>query len=124
MKPHERGSQRGRRNLGAGRDRLPPQGRPLRADPSLVDQLSGARTWKLEDAKAQFSEVVRQARAEGPQIVTVRGRDPVVVITAEEFERLQAARQPRQSFVDFMAGLHVPELDLSRSRDTGRDLDL
>ena len=29
--------------------------------------------WKLEDAKARFSEVVRRAQAEGPQYVTVRG---------------------------------------------------
>jgi antitoxin Phd len=33
-----------------------------------------ARGWKLEDAKARFSELVRLARSEGPQRVTVRGR--------------------------------------------------
>ena len=39
--------------------------------------------WKLEDAKARFSEVVRRARNEGPQHVTVRGKDSVVVISSE-----------------------------------------
>jgi prevent-host-death family protein len=29
--------------------------------------------WKLEDAKARFSELVRRAHDEGPQSVTVRG---------------------------------------------------
>src|SRR3546814_9850436 len=47
-----------------------------------------ARGWKLEDAKARFSEVVRLARSEGPQRVTVRGKDAVVVISADELERL------------------------------------
>ncbi|MGH7152335.1 MAG: type II toxin-antitoxin system Phd/YefM family antitoxin [Acetobacteraceae bacterium] len=43
--------------------------------------------WKLHDAKARFSELVRRARTEGPQRVTVRGHDSVVVIAAEELER-------------------------------------
>jgi hypothetical protein len=30
-------------------------------------------TWKLQDAKARFSEVVRLALTAGPQDVTVRG---------------------------------------------------
>jgi prevent-host-death family protein len=42
----------------------------------------------LQDAKARFSEVVRRAKSDGPQIVTVRGRDEVVVVAAEEFRRL------------------------------------
>ena len=47
--------------------------------------------WKLQDAKAQFSEVVRRARSEGPQRVTVHGRDAVVVVAAEEFDRIKPA---------------------------------
>ena len=45
--------------------------------------------WLLHDAKARFSELVRRVRNEGPQHVTVHGRDEVVVITAEEFRRLK-----------------------------------
>jgi prevent-host-death family protein len=57
--------------------------KPRRAgDPRLV-------RWPLQDAKARFSEVVRRARSEGPQLVTVHGRDEVVVIAAEEFRRLK-----------------------------------
>jgi len=44
--------------------------------------------WLLQDAKARFSELVRKVRSEGPQHVTVHGRDEVVVIAAEEFRRL------------------------------------
>jgi prevent-host-death family protein len=46
------------------------------------------RTWALQDAKARFSEVVRRAKAEGPQLVTLHGRDEVVVVAAEEFRRI------------------------------------
>ena len=48
--------------------------------------------WALQDAKARFSEVVRRVRSEGPQHVTVRGRDEVVVVSAEEFRRLKGDR--------------------------------
>ena len=47
------------------------------------------RHWVLQDAKARFSELVRRVRSEGPQHVTVHGRDEVVVIAAEEFRRLR-----------------------------------
>jgi prevent-host-death family protein len=43
----------------------------------------------LQDAKARFSELVRRARSDGPQHVTVHGRDEVVVVSAEEFRRLK-----------------------------------
>jgi prevent-host-death family protein len=45
--------------------------------------------WLLQDAKARFSELVRRVRSEGPQRVTVHGRDEVVVISAEEFRTLK-----------------------------------
>ena len=45
--------------------------------------------WIFQDAKARLSEVVRRARSEGPQHVTVHGRNAVVVIAEEEFRRLK-----------------------------------
>src|SRR5260370_34240318 len=45
--------------------------------------------WLLQDAKARFSELVRRVRSEGPQRVTVHGRDEIFVISAEEFRRLK-----------------------------------
>jgi prevent-host-death family protein len=48
--------------------------------------------WPLQDAKARFSELVRRVRSDGPQHVTVRGHDEVVVIAAEEFHRLKGDR--------------------------------
>ena len=53
------------------------------------------KRWKLEDAKARFSELVRQARESGPQRVTVRRKDAVVVVSAEEFDQLVARAEQK-----------------------------
>lgn len=82
-----------------------------------------ARRWKLEDAKARFSEVVRCAENEGPQLVTVRGREAAVVLSAEEFARLQP--EPKKvPLVHFLRSLDLSGLDLSREPDLGREVEL
>jgi|SRR6516165_12189730 antitoxin Phd len=88
-----------------------------------LEAVKAYRGWKLEDAKARFSEVVRRARSEGPQRVTVRGRDAVVVISAEELERL-LPRTRSLPFVQFMESLYVEGLELDREPDHGRDAEL
>jgi prevent-host-death family protein len=50
------------------------------------------RRWPLTCAKARLGEVVRLAKSEGPQHVTVRGRDAVVVIDAAAFRRMATVR--------------------------------
>ena len=50
---------------------------------------SRAGRWRLQDAKARFSEVVRDAQQRGPQRVTRYGKDAVVIVGADEFDRLQ-----------------------------------
>ncbi|MBO0140399.1 type II toxin-antitoxin system prevent-host-death family antitoxin [Agrobacterium sp. Ap1] len=79
--------------------------------------------WKLEDAKARFSEVVRRARNEGPQHVTVRGQDSVVVISTEELAKLTRP-EPEKPFVEFMESLGLHTLDITRDDDRGRDIEL
>ena len=44
--------------------------------------------WSLQDAKNQFSEVVRKAAKEGAQIVTVRGQRAAVVLSAADYDAL------------------------------------
>ncbi|PTS90356.1 MULTISPECIES: type II toxin-antitoxin system Phd/YefM family antitoxin [unclassified Caulobacter] len=48
-------------------------------------------TWSLAEAKAKFSELVERARTEGPQRLTRNGKDAVVVVSAEEYRRLNEA---------------------------------
>ena len=45
--------------------------------------------WRLQDAKARLSEFVRRAQQHGPQRVTVHGRDVVVIVRIDEFDRIQ-----------------------------------
>jgi antitoxin Phd len=89
-----------------------------------TSRLHRSVSWKLEDAKARFSEVVRRARNEGPQRVTVRGQDAVVVIAADELDRLMPSIGEQVPFVTFMESLTVEGLDLARQRDEGRDVEL
>lgn len=82
--------------------------------------------WQLQTAKAQFSEVFRRARAEGPQIITRQGKEAVAVIPLEQFDSLLARGRRPRSIAQFLresplAGLNLP---LERNRDTGRKIDL
>jgi prevent-host-death family protein len=83
-----------------------------------------SKPWKLEDAKARFSEVVRLAQSQGPQRVTVRGRDAVVVMSVDELKRILPDEPNRQRFVPFLESLYLGGLDLERETDLGRDVDL
>ena len=82
--------------------------------------------WQLQNAKAQFSEVFRRARAEGPQWVTRQNRETVVIVPAEDFERLARRANQPASLVRFFAEspLAGVRLDLARRSDYGRDVDL
>lgn len=73
--------------------RIDKSGSPPRKPQKRQLQRAGRRAWLLQDAKARFSELVRRVRSEGPQHVTVHGRDEVVVISAEEFRRLKGERK-------------------------------
>jgi prevent-host-death family protein len=82
------------------------------------------QSWKLEDAKAKFSEVVRRAQDQGPQYVTVRGKPTVAIIDVAELQRLLPSVLPAVPLVQFFESLYVEGLDLERDRDIGRDVAL
>lgn len=48
--------------------------------------------WQLHDAKNQFSKVVKKARHEGPQEITVRGERTAVVLSSRDYDALRAGR--------------------------------
>jgi len=82
-------------------------------------------TWALQDAKARFSELARRAEREGPQRVSVRGRPSLVVLSEADYAAL-LRRKKRKPLAELfrrspVAGL---TLDLDRSRDSGRRIDL
>ena len=69
----------------------------------------------MQDAKARFSELVRRVRSEGPQHVTVHGRDEVVVIAAEEFPRLKGSRTG-QALIDAIQSSPYREIEIEPRR--------
>jgi len=81
------------------------------------------RVWRLQDAKNRFSEMVDKALTEGPQVVTRRGQEVVVVVAKEEFAKL---RKSRSNLVEFFrkSPLVGVDLDLERDRTRPRDLNL
>ena len=79
--------------------------------------------WQLQEAKNRLSEVVRKARSEGPQVITLHGEDAAVVVSTKDY-RMFARRQG--SLVEFFrkSPLVGVDLDLTRSRDVGRKIRL
>ena len=78
--------------------------------------------WQVQMAKQRFSELVERAVNEGPQIVTKHGREAVVVLDIREYRRLRGVPMDFKEFL--MSGPDFSMLDLERSKDVGRDIDL
>jgi prevent-host-death family protein len=69
--------------------------------------------WLLQDAKARFSELVRRAKSDGPQHVTVHGREEVVVDSTEEFRRLKGELTGR-ALVEVMSSSPLCDIEIQR----------
>ena len=68
--------------------------------------------WKVQDAKARFSEVVDRALHDGPQVVTRHGENTVVIVAYREF----IGTEPVQDFKDFLMSIPGVGLDIKPSR--------
>lgn len=62
-------------------------------------------TWKLQDAKARFSEIVRKAKSDGPQRVTVHGKDAVVIVAASDYDRAARKKGKPLTGAEFVAAM-------------------
>jgi len=89
-----------------------------------ADPVPGA--WQVQTAKARFSEVFRLARTKGPQRITRQGRESVVMVAEEVYEELSAKSRQPKSLVQFFreSPLVGADLDLERSRDEDREIEL
>jgi len=77
--------------------------------------------WQLQEAKQKFSQLVRRAMEEGPQTVTRHGEEAVIVMSASEFRRLKGLPDFKQFL---LSGPSFDDLDLERSRELPREIDL
>ena len=82
-------------------------------------------SWALQDAKARFSELVRKAKTEGPQRVTVHGREEIIVISVDEYRRVRGERTG-QTLVNLLrqSPLRSIKIKRTRTRASVRDVEL
>lgn len=67
----------------------------------------------------QDASSVKRAAKSGPVIITERGKPAHVLMTYEAYQRLRGATKTAP-LVDFLEGLALGELDITREADTGR----
>lgn len=81
------------------------------------------KTWQLQEAKNRFSELVNKVLKEGPQVVTRRGEEVVVIVSNEEYQKLLKSQS---SLLEFFrqSPLVGVELDLERDQSLPRDIHL
>ena len=79
--------------------------------------------WQLQEAKGNFSQLIKRAANGDAQTVTVHGKPMAVVVSAEEYVRLTRHRTKLSSAL-LRPDLAAEDLDITRSRDTGRDIEL
>ena len=80
--------------------------------------------WQLQEAKNKLSQLIKQATSGDAQVVTVHGKPTAVVLSAEEYARLTRPRRSKLSSALLRPDIGGEDLDLGRSRDTGREIDL
>jgi prevent-host-death family protein len=81
------------------------------------------KIWQLQEAKNKLSEVVEEALVHGPQTITRRGRETVVVVAWEEFRKM---RRSQTRLSRFFAESPLSDLDLEKERpkDLPREVNL
>jgi len=79
-------------------------------------------TWQLQEAKQRFSEVVRRALKDGPQVVTRHRQETVVVVSMAEFKRLGGGGSDFKEFL--RSAPPLDRLKIVRDRRPARRVDL
>lgn len=88
-----------------------------------TDRTPHDREWQLQEAKNRLSQVVDSALHDGPQTITLRGKPAAVVVSFEEYRKLTLPRTGLSQFFR-QSPLHDVELDLGRSADLPREVEL
>ena len=75
------------------------------------------REWSIRDAKAHLSELIEAAK-EGPQAITRRGRQAVIVLSSNDYARLQRRVEP---LTHFFARAGLEDIEIERVKAAVRD---
>ena len=82
-----------------------------------------SKAWQLQEAKNRLSEVVDKAISQGPQIVSRRGKEAVIILSIEDYRKMN---RPKKGLVEFFrkSPLYGLDLDINRSSDLPRKIKL
>lgn len=70
--------------------------------------------WQLQEAKAKLSQLVQLTLKKGPQGISLRGSEEVVMISKKHYENL-TGKKP--DFITFIFNSPVKNIELELNRD-------
>jgi prevent-host-death family protein len=81
------------------------------------------KIWQVQEAKARFSQLIQEVENGSHYTITKNGHPVAVVMSTSEFEKM---KRFDDSLLDFFKQAPFPDIDLdvNRSKETGRDVDL
>lgn len=88
----------------------------------MVRKVVAVAKWQVKEAKSRFSELIELAETEGPQLITRHGKDKVVVLSVDEFRKLESTKPDFKEYL--LSGPKVEDLVIERGRDLGRENEL
>ena len=77
------------------------------------------KTWQVQEAKMKLSELIENAMTLGPQKITKRGKDAVIVLSVDEYSKL---KKPKDTLIDFFKKAPKFNLEDNRQTDFGRNV--
>jgi antitoxin Phd len=78
--------------------------------------------WQLQEAKTRLSELIEEANAKGPQIITRHGSERAVVLSMADYRALTAHKPDLREYL--LGGPKVDSFEVERDLDTGREISL
>ncbi|MDF3033326.1 MAG: Phd YefM antitoxin protein [Alphaproteobacteria bacterium] len=79
------------------------------------------QTWQLQEAKSHLSEVVRLCIQQGPQVLTVRGKEEAVLLSKKDYERLIGVKL---NLFEFMRQSPLKGFEIHCGRDPSKNRDV
>lgn len=80
--------------------------------------------WQLQDAKNNFSRLIKLATEGEAQVVTVHGKPAAVIVSTREYEKLTRPSAGKLSKLLLCPDMAGDDLEFPRQRDTGRKIAL
>jgi prevent-host-death family protein len=82
------------------------------------------QTWQMQTAKARFSDVVRSAKSDGPQDITIHGKSVAVVLSRELYDRLSGNSQSLLQFMQASPLCGLDDVEFERDNSAVREVNL